>query len=106
KVLAKARQRGVTVLAIKGLCRERWPQGDPLRKKYRMWYKPVLDRAEALLTLGYTLGQGVTAAIPPAEVTSHKIAIDVAPDIHKLTIAEMTKLREFVKGITPLFPHA
>jgi len=106
KVIAKARQRGVAVLAIKGLCRERWPKDDPLRKKYRMWYKPVLDRAEALLTLGYTLGQGVTAAIPPGEVTSCKIAIDVGPDIHKLTTAELAKLQEIVKGIVPLFPRA
>jgi len=105
KVLAKARQRGVTVLAIKGLCRERWAQGDPLRKKYRMWYKPVLDRAEALLMLGYTLDQGVVAAVPPSEVTSYKIALDVAPDIRKPTIADMKKLREITKGITPLFPQ-
>jgi len=105
KVVAKALQRGTTVLAIKGLCRQRWDANDPLRKTLRMWYRPVLDRAEALLALRFTLSQGVTAAVPPANVAAHKLALDVAPEIRTITAAETARLRELVKDITPLFPH-
>jgi len=105
KTVAAARKRGATVLAIKGLCRQRWEAGDPLRKALRMWYKPILDRAEALLALKFTLSQGVTAAVPPANVAAHKLALDVAPEIRAITDAETAKLRELAKGLTPLFPH-
>ena len=40
KVVPKARRQGAAVLGIKVLCRERRPKDDPLRKKYRWWYKP------------------------------------------------------------------
>ena len=105
KVVQKARQRGAAVLAIKALSRQRWVKGDPLRKEFRTWYKPVLDRAEALGALRFTLSQGVTAALPPSNVAAHKLALDVAPDIRPITAAETAKLRELAKDITPLFPH-
>ncbi|MGB2824096.1 MAG: aldo/keto reductase, partial [Phycisphaerae bacterium] len=81
KVVKKARERGTTVLAIKAMCRQRWPKRDPMQRKYRMWYQPVTDRAEARLALRFTLSQGVTAAVPPSHVEPHKLAIDLAGEI-------------------------
>ena len=105
KVVQKAKQQGVTVLAIKALCRQRWPKDDPLRKKYRWWYKPVDDPAEARLAVGFALTQGVTSAIPPAIVDIHKLALDVAPAVRPVTAAEVAALRALAQKVEPLFPH-
>jgi len=105
KVVAKARQIGATVLAIKAMCRQRWPKGDPLRKKYPWWYKPVHDRAEAELVLSFVISRGVTAAIPPAIVDIHKLSLDAAPAVRPVTDAEVAKLKALAKTVDPLFPH-
>jgi len=105
KVVAKAREKGVTVLAIKALCRQRWTGRDPLRQKYRMWYQPVYDRAEAELALRFTLSQGVTAAVPPAHDEMHRLAMDLAPTVRPITDAETAKLKELAQTLNPLFPE-
>jgi len=105
KVVKKARQRGAAVLAIKGLCRNRWAKGDPLRRKFRMWYRPVTDRAEAELALRWTLSQGVTAAVPPSHVEAHKLALDLAGSVRRITDAETARLKALARTLDPLFPQ-
>ena len=104
KVVEAARKRGATVLAIKSLCRQRWPEGDPERKKLQMWYKPVLDRTEARLALSFTLSHAA-AAVPPANVDSHKLALDVASEIKPVTDAELAQLKTLSQTLDPQFPH-
>lgn len=105
RVITKAQARGTAILAIKALARQRWPRRDPLRKKFRrLWYQPVADRAEADLALRFTLSQPVTAAVPPADDTMHRIAYDLAPAFKPITDAETEKLRALAKTLKPLFP--
>ena len=105
RVVEKAKERGTAVLAMKGLCRQRWAEGDPLRKTFRMWYQPVHDRAEAELALRFTLSQPVVAAIPPANVTVHRLALDLVPTIRPITEAETARLQALAKTLNPLFPE-
>jgi aryl-alcohol dehydrogenase-like predicted oxidoreductase len=105
KVVRRARELGVTVLAIKALCRQRWTRGDPLQRKYRMWYQPVHDRAEAELALRFTLSQGVTAALPPSHVDVHKLALDLAPTVRPIAAAEVARLKALAQTLNPLFPY-
>jgi len=105
KVVKKAREKGTAVLAIKGFARQRWPEGDPERKKLRFWYKPITDSAEAAMALRFTLSQGATASIPPSVEIGHKAALDAGPAAREITPEEMAKLRAIAKGIEPLFPR-
>ncbi|NQT89394.1 aldo/keto reductase, partial [bacterium] len=106
KVVAKAAARGLTVLSIKGFCRQRWPKNNPDRKKYRMWYQPTSDRAEADLALRFVLSQkNVMAAIPPANVEIHELAMSVAANTRPITAAEVAKLKALAQTLNPLFPR-
>ena len=105
RVVKAARERGTAVLAMKGLCRNRWTQGDPLRKEFRMWYRPVHDPAEATLALRFTLSQTVVAAVPPSNETVHRLALDLAPTIRPITEAETAKLKALAMTLNPLFPE-
>jgi len=105
KVVAKAKAKGITVLAIKGLCRQRWSPGDRERRKWQMWYQPVSDPAEAEMALRWTLSQPVTAAVPPAHVDMHKLALNLVPKIRPITDTEVAKLTALAQTLNPLFPQ-
>jgi len=56
-------------LALKALARHHWPESVPKEERHpKCWYQPITDRHEADLALRFTLGQAVTAAIPPGDV--------------------------------------
>ncbi len=105
KVVKKARERGAAVLAMKGLCRNRWARGDRLRRKFRTWYRPVSDRPEAELALRWTLSQGVTAAVPPSHEEVHKLALDLVGTVRRVTDAETARLKALARTLDPLFPE-
>jgi len=105
KVVAKAREKGTAILAIKGFCRQRWEAGDPERKKLRFWYKPITDSDEAKMALRFTLSKGAIASIPPSVEVGHKAALNAAAAAGEITAEETTRLRAIAKGLEPLFPR-
>ena len=105
RVVADAAKRGVTVLAMKGLCRQRWDRNDPMRRRFRMWYRPVSDRAEADLALRYTLSQAVCSAVPPSNAFVHRLALDLGPGVKPIAEPEVERLRALAKTLTPVFPQ-
>ncbi len=110
RVIAEATKRGMAILALKALARQKWPKDDPNRAKFpRCWYQPLTDHAEAELALRFTLGQPITAAVSPGEEAMLRLALDVggasAPrDIAPLTDAELQRLRALAATLDPIFP--
>ncbi|MBM4038325.1 MAG: aldo/keto reductase [Planctomycetes bacterium] len=110
RVIAEAQKRGMAILALKGLARQKWPSDDPRRKSFaKCWYQPATDRAEAELALRFTLGQPITAAVTPGEEAMLRLALDVggasAPrDLAPLTDAELQQLRSLADTLDPIFP--
>jgi aryl-alcohol dehydrogenase-like predicted oxidoreductase len=110
RVIAEAQKRGMAILALKALARQKWPADDPNRPHFtRCWYQPATDRAEADLALRFTLGQPITAAVTPGEEVMLRLALDVggasAPsDPRPLTDAELQKLRSLAATLDPIFP--
>jgi len=103
-VVAEARRRGMGILAIKALARRRWPQGVD-RSTYRnCWYQPVDDRETASLALSWALEQGVTAVVPPGDISLVKMAIELAPLCGPLTEQERRRLAEIAAHLPPIFP--
>jgi len=104
EVIARAQKKGVARLALKAMARQKWPEGDQQRAHYsKCWYQPLLDSAEAELGLRWTLGQPVTAAIPPGEEDLFWRAVDVASRFSPVTKAEEKKLKALATSLDPIF---
>ena len=104
QVLARAQSQRVTLMAIKALARQSWPKGDPLRKQYPgCWYQPLSDRAEADLGLRFTLSQPVTAALPPADASLLRLALEIAGDFRPITESEFARLKSLAANLNPIF---
>lgn len=104
RVLAAAKEKGIAVLALKAMARQKWPDGHPQRQTYRKcWYEPLREPREAALGLRFALGQGATAALPPGEEALFRLALDVAVNLAPITPAEERQLQEMAATLDPIF---
>lgn len=105
QMIAAAKKRGASVLALKAMAKQKWRSpDDPLRKQYpKCWYEPLTDRHQQALALRFTLSQGVTAAIPPGDESLFWTALDLAMDPRPITDAETQELQQLAEGLDPLF---
>lgn len=107
QILKAAREKGVTCLALKGMARQQWPEGDPAKKKFhRCWYQPITDRREASLSLRWTLSQPITAAIPPADVSLLPLALDIGASFKPIQPDETQALAALASEWKPVFKKA
>ena len=100
-----AAERGMGRLALKPMARTQWPSGMARgeRKYPNCWYEPIADAVLAALAFRWTLGQGMTAAIPPADVDLTRIALNVASKDKPLEEQELVVLTELAETLNPLF---
>lgn len=106
EVIEKARQKEMAILALKMLARQRAPKDDPVRQQYpKCWYQPITDPDEAALAMAFTLSQPVTAAIPPGDVRSFRMALDLATDMKPVTEQQMEKLKKWAAEMNPIFSN-
>ena len=107
QVMEAAQAKGVARLALKGMARGPWRDGDPHKSEYpKAWYEPLADRAEATMALRYTLSLPVTAALPPGDIRLFRLACDIAEDFTPLTALELEAVRVTAAGDQPLFQLA
>ena len=107
QVMEDAISRGVARLALKGMARGPWRDGDPNRSEYsKAWYEPLADRSEATRALRYTLSLPITAAIPPGDIRLFRIALDIADAFSPLNIEETEAIRAQASAEVPLFELA
>lgn len=106
KVLAEANKRGMGIIAIKSMVRERLPVPESTHENYpKCEYEPVVDPFLAEDVLRWTLSQdGVTAAIPPGDENLFKLALQIGPHIRPITDEGTEKLKRLATGLEPLFP--
>jgi aryl-alcohol dehydrogenase-like predicted oxidoreductase len=104
QVIARAKSKGMAILALKALARQRWPQDDPSRKKYpKCWYQPLTQRDQARLGLYFTLSQPVTAAIPPGEESLFRMALDLALRFTPISTPDSEKAKQMAESLSPIF---
>ena len=66
----------------------------------------IIPNPGAEMALRFALSQGtVRAAIPPANVEVHKLAMDVAGTLRAVTDTEVAKLKAIADEVDPLFPQ-
>jgi aryl-alcohol dehydrogenase-like predicted oxidoreductase len=104
EVVQKCRDTGTTLLALKSLARQHWPEDDPNKSVYsKCWYQPIDEPEEAEKALRFTLSQPVTAAIPPGEEKIFRIALDLSTQFHPITEEETEALKKKAQGLRPIF---
>lgn len=102
QVLARAKEQGLGILALKAMCRGKWP-GQAERTHAPCWYQPATDPEEARLALGFVFSQGATAAIPPGNEELFWMAVELAAQLKPLGPAEEERLKELTATAQPLF---
>lgn len=104
-IMQRCIERSVARLALKAMALQRWPEDDPRRASFpKAWYEPVTDRRTAELALRWTLGQPITAAVPPGTEQMFRWALEIATDPRPLTSAEEAELYELAGQLSPVFP--
>jgi len=104
QVLAQAREKGMGILALKGMAKTSWPdstkEGHPHPK---CWYEPAAFPEEAALGLRWTLSQPVTAAIPPGDERYFRLGMEVGQNFQPMTEPEKQELMARARGVNPIF---
>jgi len=103
RVIQKAQELGVGILAIKALAQAPWAQGEIRASCAKCWYRPVVDPEEQALALRFTLSQPVTAAVPPGDIAFFRRALALARVFHPLSGAEAEDVRRRAAAHQPLF---
>ncbi|MBT4499569.1 MAG: aldo/keto reductase [Gemmatimonadetes bacterium] len=102
QVVAKAEEKGVTRLALKGMAFGKFPEGK--EKVYKKcWYEPIDDMEMASLALRFTLSQPITAALPPGEAELFRMALEIGEKFTPITEEETEELRRRSAEAEPFF---
>lgn len=101
--VAKARDMGLGILALKALARTPWKAGAPRTGCIKCWYEPILDPVEQELSLRFTLSRPVTAAVPPGDPGLVRRAIALAGNFSPLTPDEEAELKRRAEALAPIF---
>jgi aryl-alcohol dehydrogenase-like predicted oxidoreductase len=104
QILAKARERGMGILALKGMAKTTWPEAE--KKNHpnaKCWYQPAALPEEAALALRWTLSQPITAAVPPGEEQYFRRAMDVVQNFEPIKPEEEMTLMARAQGVEPIF---
>jgi aryl-alcohol dehydrogenase-like predicted oxidoreductase len=104
QVMEAAQASGVARLALKGMARGPWRDGDLHRAEYpKAWYEPLADPTEAALALRYTLSLPITAALPPGDIHLFRLALKIAQDYAPLASEEHAQVQAWASREKPLF---
>ena len=108
RVIARARQKGAGMLAIKAVARSKWPAGmdNAQKPNPKEWYQPCSVPEQAALALRWTLSQPITAALPPGDERYFPLAMYVAQSFQPITPEEERYLIASAAGAVPIFPPA
>ena len=104
RVLEKAKEKGLGILALKSLAKRKWEEGEE-RKWDKTWYSPVDTFEEAQLALRFTLSRPITAAVCPSHVELLWWACDVADQFKPLSEEDEILVAERSAGLSPIFPQ-
>lgn len=102
QVIKRAKEKGVSRLAIKALAYTTWPEG--VERAYsKCWYRPASDPKLARQALRFTLSENITAAVGPADERLFRLALELAEDFEPLSLEEREQLLASTEGLQPIF---
>ncbi len=104
RVLAKAQELGMGILALKALAQGKWKE-DEERTWSKTWYAPVSSFEEASLALRFTLSKPITAALTPGHEQFFRWACDIADQFEPLSPEELQQVEQRSQQYDPIFPQ-
>ena len=99
EAVEKAVEKGTGILALKSLAKRPVAEGE-VKRWPKCWYVPVDTVPEAMECLAFTLGQPVTAALPPGHADLVWLACDA---LDALTDRAADTVHEMPKDAAPIF---
>jgi predicted aldo/keto reductase-like oxidoreductase len=102
QILRKAKEKGIARIALKAMAHTTWPNREHEAWR-KCWYQPIDEPQLAEQAVRFTLGEDVTAAIPPGEAQLFRMAVDFAGRYRPLEANERAALLGKAQGIRPLF---
>jgi len=102
-LLEIAKRKDVGTIAIKAIAKRPW---EAAMRMYQTWYEPFDEQAEIDESLWYTLSQGITTAVMPAEPRLLTMVIDAAERFRALDTEEQEEAVAQVRQYRPIFPRA
>ena len=103
QVLAKAKEKGMGILALKAMAKTRWQEG--AKKITKCWYEPLTDPKEAEMGLRFTLSHPITAAIPPGNEDLFSMALPLGLNFKPLNSKEVLTMKEKGRAVKPIFEY-
>jgi diketogulonate reductase-like aldo/keto reductase len=105
QVLAKAQEKGLSVLALKALAWQPWPEGSP-RPYSKCWYQPIAEPEKALPALKFTLSQSISALLTPGDERLFRLVLELLPRLTvPLSEAESRQLQNWAREVKPIFRY-
>jgi predicted aldo/keto reductase-like oxidoreductase len=104
RVLARAHEKGMGILALKCLAKRQWEPDEP-REWSKTWYRPVESAEEAELAVRFTLSRPVTAVTSPGHAQLLWWACDAADRFTPLSPSEEEDIAARTAGLKPIFPR-
>ncbi len=104
KLLQKARERNMGILALKALAKRALGKNEK-RAYPKSWYYPVESFDEARMALRFTLSLPVTAAVTPGHELFFDWACEIAEQFEAMTEEELTQVAEKAQLYKPIFPE-
>jgi aryl-alcohol dehydrogenase-like predicted oxidoreductase len=101
RVLERARDKGIGILALKALALRAYRKDEP-KARPRCWYHPVLTPEQAAIGLRFTLSLPITAAVSPGDIELFRWACDAADSLTPLPEPEAAEHAARMEG-EPLF---
>ena len=105
QVVKKAKEKGVSVLALKAMAYGKVPAGTD-KHFAKLSYNPIVDQEVQELALRFTLTQPVTAALPPGAQELFEQSIGIASCFEPLTESEVQSLKMLAKDPLAMFSLA
>ena len=102
QVVQKAKEKGISVLALKAMAYGKVPKGTD-KHFSKLSYNPIMDPALQDLALRFTLTQSVTAALPPGAQELFEQSIKIAADFEPLSENEVERLKVQAKEPLAMF---
>lgn len=104
RVVAKAQEKGMGILALKTLAKRQWNDGEE-RKWPKCWYAPVDTFEEAKMAFRFTFSLPVTAGTSPGHAELLWWMCDAAEEFTPLTAEEEAEVARRSAGLKPIFPE-
>ena len=104
RVLAKAQEKGLGILALKTMAKRKWKEGEE-RKWSKTWYSPVESAEEALSAVRFTFSRPITAGPTPGHAELMRWMCDGADQFTPLSEEEAAEIAERSIGLAPIFPQ-